>query len=68
MSKLIMQPGFRVVAQTHAEWQTFENPKIREIMVQLTVYPCLTAIHLSLIFGFFQMSTIPRVFGSIYAN
>ena len=25
--------------------------------------PCLTAIHLSLIFSFFEMSTIPHVFG-----
>ena len=25
MSKLAMQPSFRAVGQTHAEWQTFEK-------------------------------------------
>ena len=25
MSKLVMQPRFRAVDQTHAEWQTFEK-------------------------------------------
>ena len=25
MSKLVTQPSFRAVGQTHAEWQTFEN-------------------------------------------
>ena len=47
MSKLVMQPSFRAVGQTHAEWQTFEKPSS-------VVYPCLTAIHLSLILGFFK--------------
>ena len=27
MSKLVMQPSFRAVNQTHAEWQTFEKPE-----------------------------------------
>ena len=25
MLKLVMQPSFRAVGQTHAEWQTFEK-------------------------------------------
>ena len=25
MSKLVIQPSFRAVGQTHAEWQTFEE-------------------------------------------
>ena len=25
MSKLVTQPSFRAVGQTHAEWYTFEN-------------------------------------------
>ena len=27
MLKLVMQPSFRAVGQTHAEWQTFEKPE-----------------------------------------
>ena len=46
MSKLVMQPSFRAVGQTHAEWQTFEG--------HLSGTGRLTAIHLSLIFGFFK--------------
>ena len=32
MSKLVMQPSFRAVGQTHAEWQTFEKPKNKRQM------------------------------------
>ena len=35
-----------------------KNPKIRDKCMVV----CLTAIHLSLILGFFQMSVVPRVF------
>ena len=27
MSKLVTQPSFRAVGQTHVEWQTFEEEK-----------------------------------------
>ena len=27
VSKLVMQPSFRAVGQTHVEWQTFEKPE-----------------------------------------
>ena len=27
VSELVMQPSFRAVGQTHAEWQTFEKPE-----------------------------------------
>ena len=32
MSKLVMQPSFRAVGQTHAEWQTFEEPENKRQM------------------------------------
>ena len=32
MSKLVMQPSFRAVGQTHAEWQTFEKPENKRQM------------------------------------
>ena len=32
MSKLVTQPGFRAVGQTHAEWQAFENPENKRQM------------------------------------
>ena len=32
MSKLATQPSFRAVGQTHAEWQTFENPENKRQM------------------------------------
>ena len=31
MSKLVIQPSFRKVGQTHAEWQTFKNFKANEV-------------------------------------
>ena len=48
MSKLVMQPSFRAVGQTHMEWQTFEKPENKRQMYGSQRYPCLTAIHLSL--------------------
>ena len=32
MSKLVMQPNFRAVGQTHTEWQTFEKPENKRQM------------------------------------
>ena len=32
MSKLVMQPSFRAVGQTHAEWSTFEKPENKRRM------------------------------------
>ena len=32
VSKLVTQPGFRAVGQTHAEWQAFENPENKRQM------------------------------------
>ena len=51
MSKLATQSSFRAVGQTHVELQTFENP---ENKTQMYGSLCLTAIHLSLIFGFLK--------------
>ena len=33
MSKLVTQPSFRAVGQTHAEWQQSENPAKQETNV-----------------------------------
>ena len=56
MSKLVIQPSFRVVDQTHAEWQTFEKLKNKRQMYGSLPEPdCLTFV--------FQMSAISRVFG-----
>ena len=40
MLKLVIQPSFRAVGQTQAEWQTFEKPENTNGVVSL--------------FGFFQ--------------
>ena len=32
LSKLVRQPSFRAVGQTHAEWQTFEKPENKRQM------------------------------------
>ena len=32
MSKLVMQPSFRAVGQTHTKWKTFEKPKNKRHM------------------------------------
>ena len=51
VSKLIViQPSFRVVGQTHAEWQRFKQPENkRQIFGSV-----LATIHLSITFGFFK--------------
>ena len=50
MAKLVTQPSFRVVGQTHTEWQTFEKPKNNRQMYGGR----LTTIHLSLISRLFK--------------
>ena len=32
MSKLVIQPSFRAVGQTHTEWQTLEKPENKRQM------------------------------------
>ena len=50
MSKLVIRLSLRVIGQTHAGRQKFEKG-----------LGGLTAIHLFLLLGFFQMFAIPRV-------
>ena len=51
ISKLIViQPSFRVVGQTHAEWQRFKQPENKRQIFG----SALATIHLSLTFGFFK--------------
>ena len=38
MSKLVIQPRFRAVGQTHAEWQTFEKLENKRQMYGSQVY------------------------------
>ena len=49
MSKLVIEPSVKKVGQTHAEWQTFENPENKRQMYGSKAWVPLTAIHLSLI-------------------
>ena len=51
MSKLVLQPSFRAVGQTHAKWQTCRSTHAW-LLYWFVSY-----------FWVFQMSTIPRVFG-----
>ena len=59
MSTLVIQPSFRAVGQTHAEWQTFEKPENKRQMYdsQAWVY------HTFLLFSGIQISAISPAFG-----
>ena len=61
MLKLVIQTSFIDVDQTHAEWQTFETPKIRDKCMTVTFGQGLTVIRTRILFSSLQMSAI-RVF------
>ena len=60
MPKLVMQPSFRAVGQTHAEWQTFENLENKRQNVWQSGMGRMTTIHLCL-----GSATIPELIHGI---
>ena len=58
MSKLVMQPSFTALGQTHAEWQTSEKLENKRQMYGMPDYHTFVSY-----FRGFQMSAILHVFG-----